>query len=169
MRRGRYVRIRSAFVERNATALHSFSSLLLQARLTSLCGPPSPHARPRSDTCMFCAARVMPHAFQLIADMDTLLGTSEHFLFGKWIARARSWAATADEESAYDFNAVRVGPSVRLVQLVQEYQTQPRLPSPAWRPPTDGRSRATRVRPRWYFALLTGDANCKQQQTGSHT
>ena len=71
---GAYVRIRSAFAERNSTALHASARLLLQ----------------------------------LITDLDALLGTSEHFLFGAWLARARSWAATAEEERAYDFNAVNL-------------------------------------------------------------
>ena len=36
----------------------------------------------------------------VLDDMDTLLGTCEKFLFGKWVADARGWGVTA-EESGY--------------------------------------------------------------------
>lgn len=37
----------------------------------------------------------------LFDDMDRLLATNEHFMFGKWIADARSWASTKEEADHY--------------------------------------------------------------------
>lgn len=37
----------------------------------------------------------------LIDDMDRLLGTNEHFLFGKWVADARAWGTTKEESDYY--------------------------------------------------------------------
>jgi len=37
----------------------------------------------------------------LIDDMDRLLGTNEHFLFGKWVSDARSWGTTKEESDYY--------------------------------------------------------------------
>jgi len=38
---------------------------------------------------------------ELMDDMDTLLGTNEHFLFGKWVADARRWGTTNEESDYY--------------------------------------------------------------------
>jgi alpha-N-acetylglucosaminidase len=37
----------------------------------------------------------------LMDDMDRLLGTNEHFLFGRWIKQARSWGTTKTESDYY--------------------------------------------------------------------
>jgi len=41
----------------------------------------------------------------LIDDLDTLLGTHADFLLGKWIADARKWGITPEEQDLYEFNA----------------------------------------------------------------
>jgi alpha-N-acetylglucosaminidase len=41
----------------------------------------------------------------LIDDLDTLLGTRQEFLLGKWIADARRWGTTPKEQDLYEFNA----------------------------------------------------------------
>ena len=41
----------------------------------------------------------------LILDLDELLGTSELFLLGRWIADARRWATNDREAALYDYNA----------------------------------------------------------------
>lgn len=38
---------------------------------------------------------------ELFDDMDRLLATNEHFMFGKWIADARSWATSKEEADYY--------------------------------------------------------------------
>jgi alpha-N-acetylglucosaminidase len=41
----------------------------------------------------------------LLDDMDTLLGTQEGFLLGKWVSDARSNGITEEERNLYEFNA----------------------------------------------------------------
>lgn len=41
----------------------------------------------------------------LIDDLDTLLSTRQEFLLGKWIADARRWGVTPEEQNLYEFNA----------------------------------------------------------------
>jgi alpha-N-acetylglucosaminidase len=42
---------------------------------------------------------------QLLRDVDTLLASRREFLFGKWLADARSFGATADEREQYAWDA----------------------------------------------------------------
>lgn len=42
---------------------------------------------------------------ELLADMDTLLGTRSEFLLGKWIADARSWGVDEAEKDYFESNA----------------------------------------------------------------
>ena len=42
---------------------------------------------------------------ELIADMDSLLATNDHYLLGHWIEDARSWGRTVDEKDGLEFNA----------------------------------------------------------------
>jgi alpha-N-acetylglucosaminidase len=42
---------------------------------------------------------------QIIADLDSLLGTRKDFLLGQWISDARSFGNSADEKALYEFNA----------------------------------------------------------------
>lgn len=41
----------------------------------------------------------------LMNDMDSLLGTREDFLLGKWLSDARSWGITEEEKDLYEVNA----------------------------------------------------------------
>lgn len=43
--------------------------------------------------------------FQLLLDMDELLGTRAEFLLGKWLGDARKWATSEDEKAFYEWNA----------------------------------------------------------------
>lgn len=42
---------------------------------------------------------------ELIDDLDTLLGTHEMFLLGKWISDARKWGISEKEKDLYEYNA----------------------------------------------------------------
>ncbi|MFH1267136.1 MAG: alpha-N-acetylglucosaminidase, partial [Planctomycetota bacterium] len=42
---------------------------------------------------------------ELIGDVDRLLATRQEFLLGKWIADAKRWATTEEEERLYEWNA----------------------------------------------------------------
>ena len=42
---------------------------------------------------------------QILDDLDTIVGTQEYFLMGKWIADARSWGTTPEEEDFYEREA----------------------------------------------------------------
>ncbi len=42
---------------------------------------------------------------ELIADLDTLLGTRREFLLGRWLADARHWATNDAESALYEWNA----------------------------------------------------------------
>ena len=58
----------------------------------------------------------------LLADMDRVLASDEHFLLGAWIESAKRAATTADERVLYEYNArVQVtmwGPSEEVSFLV---------------------------------------------------
>jgi alpha-N-acetylglucosaminidase len=41
----------------------------------------------------------------LLQDLDTLVGTREEFLLGRWLEDAKRWAATDSERSLYEWNA----------------------------------------------------------------
>lgn len=41
----------------------------------------------------------------LLADLDTLLMTNEHFLLGKWLDSAKSLGTTPEEVKLYEYNA----------------------------------------------------------------
>lgn len=58
------------------------------------------HAR---DQEAFSSFRTMLET--LIADLDELVGTNEHFLTGRWISAAEAWAANEEERVLYRFNA----------------------------------------------------------------
>ena len=42
---------------------------------------------------------------ELIRDLDALLATQPHLLLGRWIATARGWGRSKQEEDVYEFNA----------------------------------------------------------------
>lgn len=42
---------------------------------------------------------------ELLNDMETLLASDSHFLLGKWIAAAKSWATDISESFNLEFNA----------------------------------------------------------------
>jgi alpha-N-acetylglucosaminidase len=41
----------------------------------------------------------------LLSDLDTLVGTREEFLLGRWVASARRWGVTEEERVLYEWNA----------------------------------------------------------------
>ena len=42
---------------------------------------------------------------KLILDLDEITGTNEHFLLGKWLEDAKSWAKNDEEKAYYEWNA----------------------------------------------------------------
>jgi alpha-N-acetylglucosaminidase len=50
-------------------------------------------------------AAVAQRVTRLLGDLDTLVGTREEFLLGRWIADARRWGRTDAERRLYEWNA----------------------------------------------------------------
>ncbi len=45
------------------------------------------------------------HLFDLVRDMDRLLGTRREFMLGPWLASAKAWATNDDEARLFEWNA----------------------------------------------------------------
>ena len=43
---------------------------------------------------------------KIIEDLDTVLLTNQHFLFGKWIENSKNLTTNISEKLFYEFNAV---------------------------------------------------------------
>jgi len=72
----------------------------------------------------------------ILLDIDSLLATTDNFLLGKWIADARSWGATPDEQNGLEFNArnqVR-SPLGRCIVSVSSSQSQCNYQITLWGP-----------------------------------